>query len=230
MKDFFYSIKFKILVCILVLTAGVMTYAAANGRLSAAPQELLSAVMVPFQRIGAVLSNGIGGVWEKFAEMDKVSDENKNLKKELADLRSQMVDYDQIKVENDMYRKTMQIENENSEYVQVLASVIGRDPVEKYFSFTIDKGKNAGIKEEDVVYTAEGLVGKVLEVGPNYAKVITILDPRVNAGCTISRTREIGTAAGNSELAQQSKLALRYLPKETLAGENDIVVTTGYGE
>ena len=48
-------------------------------------------------------------------------------------------------------------------------------------------------------------------------------------GCTISRTREIGLAEGESLLAQDNRLKMSYLPRETLAAANDLVVTTGLG-
>ncbi|MDO5601837.1 MAG: rod shape-determining protein MreC [Oscillospiraceae bacterium] len=229
MREFFSSLKFKILVCVAVLLAGIMTYAAANGRLSNAPQELLNAVLVPVQRFSAAVSGGISGFFEKFAQADEIAAENERLEEEIVRLRQQLIEYDQYKAENEMYRKTLQLQEENRSFTQVSASVIGRDPLEKYYSFTIDQGENAGIEVNDVVICPEGVVGKVLETGPNYAKVITVLDPRVNIGCTVSRTRDIGTAAGTAELAQEGKLALSYLPRETLTTENDIVVTTGYG-
>ena len=110
---------------------------------------------------------------------------------------------------------------------QVIATVIARDPLEKFYSFTIDKGTSSGIEVDDVVHCAEGLIGKVLEVGPNYSKVITILDPRLNVGSIISRTRELGTMSGDSLISLDGNIKLSYLPKETMANHNDIVVTTG---
>ena len=41
MKDFFDTWKFRILVAVAVFLVGIMAYAGANGRLTAAPQELL---------------------------------------------------------------------------------------------------------------------------------------------------------------------------------------------
>ena len=52
MKDFFDTWKFKILVGIAVFLAAIMAYAGANGRLTAAPQEILSVAVAPFQRGG----------------------------------------------------------------------------------------------------------------------------------------------------------------------------------
>lgn len=213
-----------------MLVSGIMTYSAANNRLSAAPQELLYAVSVPFQRIAVLLDNGFSGFWQKVSDIEAIAKENQDLKQQMADLRNTIVDYDKIKYENETYKNAMQMEEQNKEFTQVLASVIARDPLDKFYSFTIDRGRNYDIKPDDVVYSPDGLVGKVIEVGPNYSKVITILDPRVNVGCTISRTREIGTGVGMAEFAQEGNLQLLYLPRETMATENDLVVTTGYGE
>ena len=58
MKDFFDTWKFKILVAVAVFLVGIMAYAGANGRLTAAPQELLGVILTPFQKAGAVVSGG----------------------------------------------------------------------------------------------------------------------------------------------------------------------------
>ncbi len=50
---------------IAVFLVGIMAYAGANGRLTAAPQELLSVILTPFQKAGAVVSGGVGAMWGK---------------------------------------------------------------------------------------------------------------------------------------------------------------------
>ena len=99
MKDFFDTWKFKILVAVAVFLVGIMAYAGANGRLTAAPQELLGVILTPFQKAGAVVSGGVGAMWEKYASIDKVMEQNEQLTAENAELRQQMVDYDRIKAE-----------------------------------------------------------------------------------------------------------------------------------
>ena len=62
-KDFFETWKFRILIAIAVFLAGLLLYAAANGRLTAAPQELLSVAVAPFQKAAAwVAGGGVLGV------------------------------------------------------------------------------------------------------------------------------------------------------------------------
>lgn len=229
MKEFFGSVKFKILLCLLALLAGFMAYAGANGRWSAAPQELLATVLAPFQRLGALISGGIEGLQERTASIDEVLAENEQLKEELNRLRQEMLDYDDMKAENELYRAYYQIEDAYSDYELVSAFVIGRDPLEKYYGFTIDRGTRDGVAVNNVVISPEGAVGRVTAVGYNYAEVLTVLDPAVSMGCTISRTRDIGLAEGDSLLAQEGLLKMSYLPRENLVAAGDLVVTTGLG-
>ena len=74
MKDFFDTWKFKILVIVAVFLVGIMAYAGANGRLTAAPQELLSVVLTPLQKVTSALSGGAASVWEKYTSIDDVMD------------------------------------------------------------------------------------------------------------------------------------------------------------
>lgn len=110
MKDFFDTWKFKILVAVAVFLVGIMAYAGANGRLTAAPQELLGVILTPFQKAGAVVSGGVGAMWEKYASIDKVMEQNEQLTAENAELRQQMVDYDRIKAENEAYKALANIQ------------------------------------------------------------------------------------------------------------------------
>ena len=99
MKDFFDTWKFKILIAIAVFLVGIMAYAGANGRLTAAPQELLSVVLTPFQQVTSSISGGVASVWEKYANIDAVMEKNEQLESENAELRQQMVEYDRIKAD-----------------------------------------------------------------------------------------------------------------------------------
>lgn len=64
LERFFDTWKFKILVIVAVFLVGIMAYAGANGRLTAAPQELLSVVLTPLQKVTSALSGGAASVWE----------------------------------------------------------------------------------------------------------------------------------------------------------------------
>ena len=230
MKDFFDTWKFKILVIVAVFLVGIMAYAGANGRLTAAPQELLSVVLTPLQKVTSALSGGAASVWEKYTSIDDVMDRNEQLEAENAELRQQMVDYDRIKAENDAYKALARIQDTNSEASYVSAFVIGRDPLDEFGSFTLDQGSTDGVAVNDAIISDRGyLLGVVVEVDATSCKVMTILHPSFNAAGVISRTRENGIITGSADYAADGQCVLTNLDRTTEARKGDQVITTGLG-
>ena len=230
MKDFFDTWKFKILVAVAVFLVGIMAYAGANGRLTAAPQELLSVVLTPIQKVTAALSGGIGSVWEKYARIDEVMDQNTQLQAENAELRQQMVDYDRIKAENEAYKALANIQDANSEASYVSGFVIGRDPLDEFGGFTLDKGAADGVEMNDTVISDKGyLIGTVAEVDTTSCKVLTILHPSFNAAGVVSRTRENGIINGSADHAGDGLCTLTDLERSCETRAGDQIITTGLG-
>ena len=230
MKDFFDTWKFKILVIVAVFLVGIMAYAGANGRLTAAPQELLSVVLTPLQKVTSALSGGAASVWEKYTSIDDVMDRNEQLEAENAELRQQMVDYDRIKAENDAYKALARIQDTNSEATYVSAFVIGRDPLDEFGGFTLDQGSTDGVAVNDAIISDRGyLLGVVVEVDATSCKVMTILHPSFNAAGVISRTRENGIITGSADYAADGQCVLTDLDRATEARKGDQVITTGLG-
>ena len=230
MKDFFDTWKFKILVGIAVFLAAIMAYAGANGRLTAAPQEILSVAVAPFQRAAAVVSNGVSSLWEKYTNIDAILEENEKLTTENAELRGQMVDYDKLKAENEAYKALTNIQEQHPEMSYVSSFVIGRDPLDSFYGFTLDKGSLDGVEANDAITSDEGyLLGVVTEVDLTSCKVMTILHPSFNAAGVVSRTRDNGIITGSADYAAEGLCILSNLSRSTLTKANDQVITTGLG-
>ncbi len=230
MKDFFDTWKFRILIAVAVFLVGVMAYAGANGRLTAAPQEILSVAAAPFQKAAALLSGGASSLWEKYTRIDDIIAENEQLNKENAELRQQMVDYDRIKAENEAYKALTNIQAQRPEMNYVSSFVIGRDPLDEFWGFTLDKGTLDGVAVNDTIVSDEGyLLGMVTEADLTSCKVMTILHPSFNAAGVVSRTRDNGIITGSSEYAAEGYCLLTNLSRSTLTEKNDQVITTGLG-
>ena len=230
MKDFFYTKKFKIMVAVAVLLAGMMAWAGANGRLTSAPQEILSAVAMPFQKAAQLLGGGIDGLMDKYARIDEILAENERLAQENRQLREQMVDYDRVKTENQAFRDLHKIEADNPQFVYASANVIGRDPLEQFGGFTIDQGTVNGVETGDVVISDDGyLVGRVLDAGTVSSKVMTILQPGSYVACLVSRTRDSGNLNGDAAYAAAGRCVLENLSRDTLAVVGDEIIPTGLG-
>ena len=230
LKDFFDTWKFKILVGIAVFLAAIMAYAGANGRLTAAPQEILSVAVAPFQRAAAAVSNGVSSLWEKYTNIDAILEENEKLTTENAELRGQMVDYDKLKAENEAYKALTNIQEQHPEMSYVSSFVIGRDPLDSFYGFTLDKGSLDGVEANDAITSDEGyLLGVVTEVDLTSCKVMTILHPSFNAAGVVSRTRDNGIITGSADYAAEGLCILSNLSRSTLTKADDQVITTGLG-
>ena len=75
-------------------------------------------------------------------------------------------------------------------------------------SFSINRGDMHGVSAGMAVVNGDGLVGRVYEVGMNYANVITIIDPRSSLACLVQRTRDNGIMEGgvadNADTAEEN--------------------------
>ena len=230
MKDFFDTWKFRILIAVAVFLAGLMLYAAANGRLTAAPQELLSVAVAPFQKVAAVISWGVASVWDKYTSIDETMAENEALREENAQLRRQLADYDQLKAENEAYKNLAGIQEDNPEMSFVSAFVIGRDALDAFGGFTLDKGTVNGVERGDTVIDDQGrLLGTVIEADLTSCRVLTILHPSFNAAGVVSRTRDNGILTGDAAYAAEGQCVFTDLSRESMASVGDEVITTGLG-
>ncbi len=219
----------KVFFTIVLLLAGIMAYAASTGQLTTLPGNILGTMAVPFQKITTSISNKFDMWADRNLNIDRIMEENEELKKQLQSLRLSQVDYDKLKMENREYKELLNIIEDISRYETISAGVIGRDGIDRFYSFTIDKGEKHGIRIDDVVMSSEGVVGVVVETGANFAKVSTILSPAVNLGCFAGSQRDIGIVSGGYDLGKIQSCFMQYLPKDTFIKKGDIVSTTGYG-
>ena len=221
---------FKVIAAVIAVLVGMALYAGVNGRLTSLPQELMGVVSVPFKSATAQLSDKLS-VWrDRTINIDQIIAENEQLRKENQELMQKQIDYDKMKIENEQYKEFLEIKEENPEYEISAASVIGRDGLDKFYSFTIDAGEHDGIEINDVVMSSVGVVGVIVETGPNFSRVATILSPSVSVASFVSSTRDTGVVCGDSRFSTDGKTIIKYLPKNTEAAVGEIISTTGMGE
>ncbi len=231
MRDFFESKKFKILLGVTIFLAGIMAYAGANDRLTAAPQEILGVALYPFQWVSSHISEGLGQTWEKYVSFDEVQQENETLRQENKQLRDKLVAYDRMEAELRAYKELDKIQEQNPENTYASAFIIGRDTMDVFGGFTVDVGTTSGIHKGSVVVSDDGyLVGIVREANLTSCKVMTVLHPSFAAAAAISRTRDNGILAGSADYAADGLCVMTNLPRHTEAEVEDQVITTGLGE
>lgn len=141
-----------------------------------------------------------------------------------AKLESQLVRYHELEKENDRLKKLVDFRNTLSGKT-VAARIIGWDPSPWRKSFILDKGQNQGIHKDMAVISFDGLVGRILEVGPETSRVILLTDLDARVSAMTDQTRATGIIAGGGG----SKLKMMYLDSESAVQAGETVLTSGLG-
>ena len=227
MKEFFHSWVFKVLLALCIVMFAFLLRATMTMGASTVVEQIVGTITAPVQSLTSGLSGSITGFLDRFLRASEISQENEQLREENRKLIEQMVDYENYKHENESLKEQLGIQEENPQWETMTASVIGRDPSDQFYSFTIDKGTLDGVSYQDPVITADGLVGIVSEVGPVFAKVTTSLDVRLNVACQDVRTQDVATISGDIEMAQQGRCKMSLIPRESGIAKGDIIQTAG---
>ena len=114
-----------------------------------------------------------------------------------------------------------EMDEQYSGYEKTGARIIARDAGNWYHSFTIDKGSRDGIEVDMNVIADGGLVGRVYSVGPNWAKVVSIINDNTNVSGKILATGDNLIVSGDLELMQKNLISFSQLL------DSDGVVTNG---
>lgn len=230
MKSFFRSVKFKIFAVIALVLVGLMIRTAASGGFSSFTANAVSFVVTPVQQLSSGVSDIFSGIVDNIVTFSSVRSENAKLKKEVSDLQSKVVNYNDMLRENQQLRAGMDLLKDNPDYKMKPARVISRTSEQWFSSFTIDKGSLDGIAYQDAVITADNdLVGKVIKLYPHSAEVATVLDPSVQAGIIISETGDPGQSQGDLSLLSAGEFKAAMLPKDSSVSTGNIVITSGTG-
>ena len=159
-----------------------------------------------------------------------VKSENIALRKEIEELKSRLIDFENTKKENDKFRELYSFTENRGEYSYIGANIINIPSGSYLNSYTIDKGENVGLAKGMVVISNSGLVGQVSRVESNWAIVDTIINENIAVSVTVQSTREsVGILKGYRD-GNNNLLAKVYnLPLESEVKEGDIILTSGLG-
>lgn len=165
------------------------------------PENIFGSMIMPVQRLlyqtGHVIESTIRPIFS-FRSIDK---ENQELKKENEELLKEIVELQLTQNELSELRnlsKALNYIEEEKKYQYVSASVTGKDTGNWFNVFTIDVGSRQGIQKDSPVINGKGLIGRVYEVGDNWAKIITIIDNKSSVSFEVLRQNEyIGVIRGS---------------------------------
>lgn len=227
MREFFHSIKFKVILAIAAVLIGIMLYSGTTAGMGAA-SSFFGKIFAPIQAFSTNISENVKSSLDMLTNARQYYEDNQKLKLQLGDLYNQIVDFDEMKRENEELRKVIGLKEEFPDFVfSPPCSVIARTTNDPFGSFVIDKGTDDDIAQYDPVITSSGLVGVVTKVSKTYSRVQTILSPEVPVGAYCIRTKDTGVVEGNIESARDGLCRMKYIERGSEIKVGDIIVSSG---
>lgn len=228
MKTFFQAKGFRILLAVVVIMLGLLLYTQSVGNSLTA--NLLNFLSSPMQAIGTSMKRSASETVENLTQSpDDLRAQIEELEKEIAGYKEQLVEFYDYKRKVVQYESILGIHQENPDFQMLAASVIGRDPNDVFYSFSIDQGSLNGVSVNDPVITSKGLVGWVSQVYATSSKVTTIFSEDTQFGATSKERRESGVITCDIKLCDQGLIKMGLLDTDTAITTGDIITTAGLG-
>ncbi len=181
------------------------------------------AVMSPLQEAVSKVTRPIGDFFSTLVHLPSIRHENERLKDENVQLRKQNVSAVSMEQRIRELEALLALQS-TIEAPTVGARVIGNGVSNFEWTITIDKGSGDGVRVDQPVVAAAGLVGHVVNVSPSSAVAELIIDPESDVAGRLTGSGKTGLLSGQGE--GDLRMGLVDPSTEVVAGE--AVETAGF--
>lgn len=190
-------------------------------------ENAVSTVVMPIQNGLTYLKNKITGNHTFFADINKLQQENEELKTKNAELEKSLREFEIVKNENTTLKEYLNLSEQYANYETKAAYIINKDYSNYSNIFIINVGAKDGIKPNMTVISEKGLVGYVISTTDNTSKVQTIVDTASTVSATLSSSKDNLICKGTLE--ESGSLRATYIPTTATLVQGDKIETSGMG-
>ena len=186
--------------------------------LLAAPLNAVSGV---FHRVGLTVDDNLSHFSDIQTLQNRIADLETALalyQSELVELREINSDYQRLA---DLLHYTTSVQNQEF----VTADVIDIDQSSSLRTIVINRGTRDGIAVGMPVVTGQGLVGRVIQVSANAARIMLVTEPTSAVSARLQTSRIEGSVRG----VPAGTLEMDMLPLDSQITSGDLVITSGLG-
>ena len=186
-----------------------------------------TSIIMPIQNAFSMVQHKFKGDSQFFTNLDTLKKENAELKNKNEELEKQVRELEILRAENSKLQEYANLAEKYQEYETVPAYVIDRDVSNYSSNIVINAGKKQGIEKDMTVIADKGLVGHVISVTDNTAKVQVIVDSASSVSAMISTSEESIICKGSVDNDKYLNASYIDTSSELLVG--DSVVTSLIG-
>lgn len=179
-------------------------------------------LVTPFERVLIWAQNSTGSLWHNYVYLRGVRAENRQLKDQIEQLRLEQVRLNEDAVQAHRLQALLSFKEQFISKT-VAAQVIGSSGTDSSRILYIDKGDKDHLKRDMAVITADGVVGKVLQVFPSVSQVLLINDQSSGVGTILEKSRLQGFLKGTAN----GEVMLEGLMSDEQVAPGERVLTSG---
>ncbi len=223
-----FTIPSKYLLLILTILCCILMVITFTTNLFRGPLNALAGyIVVPFQEGITNVAGWMGDRTDELEQLREVLKINQELQDKVDALTIENTKLQQEKYELNYLRELFELYDNYEQYEKTGARVIARESGNWYHSFTINKGYDDGLRLDNNVLAGGGLVGRITNIGPNWATVTSIIDDDANVSGMILATSDNLIVSGDLQLMSTGNIRFQQLvdsSNKVVAG--DKVVTS----
>lgn len=220
-----------ILIALLASALFLLLAALTVGERTAGKQEsLFHEALEPVQQYVSNLTDGVTDFFIRVFRPGDLQQENEELKKELLYYQRKAALYEETERENARLSELLDYTGEHPDLTFMAAAVTAKSFNPYVDTITLNAGTRNGVTEKMAVVCAQGIIGRVSEVGTGWCRVRTMQNEDMRISVMVERTRDEGLLGGLlEENGSLIGLKLYYLPKDAELEVGDTIVTSGLG-
>jgi rod shape-determining protein MreC len=194
-----------------------------DGPLDAIGRGIMTAIGPLQDGVSAAL-RPVGNFLAGFTQVSSLKAQLSRLQEENALLQQRERQVADIARENEELRKLLNLQQQRLDLTFVTVRVSGVGPSNFEHTVFIDRGTSSGVRKDMPVIAGAGLVGRVVSVSANSARVLLLIDPSSAVAARIASNGETGVITGQSG----AELRFDLFDAEAAVKVGDQVVTSGY--
>ena len=210
-----------ILIGLSVFCAFMMVLSSFSDKAAGPFRMIANVTVIPLQQGINQIGGWMGDMKDNFSTLKQLQAENEKLQEQVDALTTENNYLQEESYEYERLQELYKLDQNYADYEKTAAHVIGKDSGNWFSTFTIDKGSDDGIKADMNVMAGSGLVGIVVETGPSWAKVRSIIDDSSNVSGMVLSTSDRCIVSGDLSLMDDGQIREEAPPEEFFGNPKD---------
>ncbi|NBJ91422.1 rod shape-determining protein MreC [Parablautia muri] len=214
-----------------LLCTGLIVVTFNTNFLSAPISAVGGSAIIPLQEGISKAGSWLSTRSEELVQIRFLLQENEDLRAQVDELTMENIRLQQDRYELTNLRELYALDSQYDEYNKIGARIIAKDSGNWFHSFVINKGSEDGLQIDMNVMAGSGLVGRIVDVGPNWSKVMSIIDDSSNTSSMVLSTSENLIVCGDLELYADGVIRFeKLIDSADRVVEGDKIVTSNISD